>query len=190
MNIILICLTFLFALLFLINYLKPDKSLIVKTISRLFVGAVFVFSGFVKAVDPMGSTIKYTDYFHSFGLEYLINFVFPLAIILSTIEFMVGLSLILNIKIKINSTIVLLFMAFFTPLTFYLAIANPVTDCGCFGDALVITNWQTFWKNIVILMPTLILFFNRNDIKAWLSKTNELLVSLIGMVGIISDHTR
>jgi energy-coupling factor transporter transmembrane protein EcfT len=150
----------------------------------LFVGAVFVFSGFVKAVDPMGSSIKYTDYFHSFGLEFLIDFVFPLAIILSTIEFMVGLSLILNIKIKLNSTISFLFMAFFTPLTFYLAIANPVTDCGCFGDALVITNWQTFWKNIVILMPTLIIFFNRNDIKAWLSKINELILIGFGIIAI------
>jgi len=185
MNIILICLTLLFAFLFLVNYLKPNKRPVINTISRLFVGAIFVFSGFVKAVDPMGSTIKYTDYFHSFGLEFLIDFVFPLAIILSTIEFMVGLSLILNIKIKLNSTITLLFMAFFTPLTFYLAIANPVTDCGCFGDALVITNWQTFWKNIVILMPTLIIFFNRNDIKAWLSKTNELILTLVGVVSII-----
>jgi len=185
MNIILICLTLLFVFLILLNYLKSNKKPVIITISRLFVGVVFAFSGFVKAVDPMGSTIKYTDYFHSFGLEFLIAYVFPLTIILSTIEFIVGVSLIFNIKIKISSLITLLFMVFFTPLTFYLAIANPVTDCGCFGDALVITNWQTFWKNIVILMPTLIVFFNRTEIKAWLSKTNELIVILVGSVAVI-----
>ena len=185
MNLILIGLFVVFIYLSIINFLKPHKRNFVNIISRLFVGIVFVFSGFVKAVDPMGSTIKFTDYFHAFGLDFLVDFAFPLSILLSAIEFIVGLSLILNIITKRVSIIALIFMVFFTPLTLYLAISNPVSDCGCFGDALIITNWQTFWKNIVILIPTILIFLNIKNIKIWTSKLNEVIISIVGIVAII-----
>ncbi|MBN2598635.1 BT_3928 family protein [Labilibaculum sp.] len=134
---------------------------VLQFVSRLFVGLIFIFSGFVKAVDPMGSTFKFTDYFLAFGTDALKEIAFPLAILLSTLEFTLGMALIFNSRKNITAWLALLFMLFFTPLTFILAIQNPVTDCGCFGDALVLSNWETFWKNIVILAFTLVIFLRR-----------------------------
>lgn len=132
-------------------------------ISRLLVGFVFIFSGFVKAIDPMGSTYKFTDYFLAFGMDSFQAIAFPLAILLSTIEFIVGIALFFNARKEQASWMALLFMAFFTPLTLVLAISNPVTDCGCFGDALVLSNWETFGKNIIILALTLLIFVGRKE---------------------------
>jgi uncharacterized membrane protein YphA (DoxX/SURF4 family) len=136
---------------------------VIRIISRIFVALVFIFSGFVKAVDPLGSTYKFADYFRAFGMEWAEPLAFVLAIVLSGAEFLIGVGLLFNVLTKLFSWLALLFMAFFTPLTLILALYNPVSDCGCFGDALVLTNWQTFGKNIIILIPTLILFFTRKQ---------------------------
>ena len=135
----------------------------IRYISRILVGLVFIFSGFVKAVDPMGSTFKFTDYFLAFGMDSLKGIAFPLAILLSALEFVVGMALVFNARKQFSAWMAMLFMLFFTPLTLVLAITNPVTDCGCFGDALVLTNWETFGKNVVILALTLIVFFGRQS---------------------------
>ncbi len=136
-----------------------------KLIVRLLLGAVFTFSGFVKAIDPLGSTYKFTDYFtDAFGIPQLAAISLALAFFLSAIEFTTGIALIINVKPRLSSLASLLFMVVFTPLTFYIAIANPVTDCGCFGDALVISNWETFYKNIVLLAMAIFLFVaNKNN---------------------------
>lgn len=134
---------------------------LIRFISRIFVGLIFVFSGFVKAVDPLGSAYKFTDYFEAFGMEWATGLAFALGVLLYTAEFLIGMSLIFGVKLKLASIGALIFMVIFTPLTLVLAISNPVTDCGCFGDALKLTNWQTFGKNIIILIPTLILFAGR-----------------------------
>lgn len=141
-------------------FFTPMK--IFKSFSRIVVGVVFIFSGFVKALDPLGSTYKFTDYFNAFGLDFIIGLAFPLALMLSAVELLIGISLLLGYRMKIVSWTVLLFMSFFTILTFILALYNPVTDCGCFGDALILTNWQTFWKNLVLMVFTLTVFFERN----------------------------
>lgn len=137
---------------------------ILTTISRIFLGIVFIFSGFVKAVDPLGSTYKFIDYFEAFGMASLEPIAFPLAIVLSSLEFFVGFLLISGMWSKLASWLTLLFMAYFTPLTLWLAISNPVTDCGCFGDALILTNWETFFKNVILLIPTLYLFIIRKKL--------------------------
>ncbi len=160
---------------------------VVQFVSRLLVGLLFIFSGFVKAVDPMGSTFKFTDYFLAFGMDSFIDVAFPLAIILSTLEFTVGLALLFNARMKITAYLALIFMLFFTPLTLILAITNPVTDCGCFGDALVLTNWETFGKNIIILALTLIVFSRRNKIEKQETRLEQNLLivfSLIVSIGI------
>ena len=131
-------------------------------ISRLFVGVVFVFSGFVKAVDPLGSAYKFSDYFSAFGLDFLKGTALPLAIIMSTIELALGLTIILGYRKKQSYWLLMIFMSFFTILTFILAIFNPVSDCGCFGDALILTNWQTFFKNVILMLFVLLLFADRN----------------------------
>ncbi|WP_321308819.1 BT_3928 family protein [Marinifilum fragile] len=136
---------------------------LIRFFSRLIVGLIFIFSGFVKAVDPMGSTYKFTDYFTAFGLDALTSLAFPLAILLSTLEFAVGLALVFNARKQLSAWSAIIFMGIFTPLTLVLAITNPVTDCGCFGDALILSNWETFGKNVIILALTLLLFFSRKQ---------------------------
>lgn len=139
-----------------------QKNLI--TFSRIFVGIIFIYSGFVKGVDPLGSTYKFNDYFTAFNADWASSVSFILSIILSLAEFVVGIALLLNLKIKLSSLGALLFMAIFTPITFILALNNPVHDCGCFGDALILTNWQTFWKNILLLIPVVYIFIVRKKI--------------------------
>ncbi len=130
----------------------------IKFLSRIILGIVFIFSGFVKAVDPLGSAYKFADYFTAFKLGFLEFFALPLAILLAAFELVLGITLILGYRRKIIYWLLLGFMLFFTILTFLLAIFNPVSDCGCFGDALILTNWQTFLKNVVLMVFVLILF--------------------------------
>ncbi|HBL77410.1 MAG: hypothetical protein A2W90_21425 [Bacteroidetes bacterium GWF2_42_66] len=134
---------------------------IVQQLTRILLGITFVFSGFVKGIDPWGSAYKFTDYFTSFGWDSLVNLAFPLGILLAAAEFAIGVALIFKLWMRFTSWVALLFMAFFTALTLYIAITNPVTDCGCFGDALVLTNWQTFYKNLVFIGLAIFIFRNR-----------------------------
>ena len=149
------------------------------TISRFIVGIVFIFSGFVKGIDPFGSTYKFVDYFMAFEISFLEPLAFPFAILLSALEFIIGFALIFSAKKQIVAWAAFIFMLFFTILTFILAIYNPVTDCGCFGDAIIMTNWQTFWKNIFIMFFTLIVFVNRKRFFTKLSNTKQWAVIII-----------
>ena len=133
----------------------------VRNFSRIIIAPVFIFSGFVKAIDPLGSAYKFSDYFEAFGLDFLSPMALVLAVMLSTTELIIGLSIIMGVLMRVTSWALLIFMSFFTLLTLLIAITNPVSDCGCFGDAIILTNWQTFWKNIVFMVPTLILFYGR-----------------------------
>ncbi|HDS07662.1 MAG TPA: DoxX family protein, partial [Bacteroides sp.] len=132
-----------------------------RLISRILLGAVFIFSGFVKAVDPLGSAYKFSDYFHAFGLKFLDGLSLPLGILLPALELALGIMLLLGYRKKIVTWAVTVFMVFFTLLTLVLAVFNPVEDCGCFGDALVLTNWETFFKNVVLMVFVVILFPDR-----------------------------
>jgi len=138
---------------------------IIRFISRILIGVLFIYSGFVKGVDPYGFTYKLIDYFIAFGMDSFEPLAFPLSILLSSIEFIIGIALLFGVRMVIAAWAALLFMIFFTPLTFYLAIANPVHDCGCFGDALILSNWETFFKNLIILIPTIFTFIYRKDYK-------------------------
>ncbi|MFP4025513.1 MAG: BT_3928 family protein [Thiohalospira sp.] len=155
-------------------------------ISRIILGLVFIFSGFVKAVDPLGSMYKFNDYFDAFGLEFLSVTALPLAILLSTFEFVIGFSLIFSTKRKITAWATLIFMSFFTVLTFFLALFNPVSDCGCFGDAIIMTNWETFWKNVVLMIFTVIVFLYRNKYEVNWKSANQWLIILIPFIFIVS----
>jgi uncharacterized membrane protein YphA (DoxX/SURF4 family) len=129
--------------------------------SRVVFGLVFIFSGIVKAVDPLGSTYKFQDYFTAFGGMFtsISDNAFMLAIALSTIELFIGLNLLFAIQVRRTAFLGLLFMLVMTPLTLYIALENPVSDCGCFGEALIISNWATFWKNIILLALILTILF-------------------------------
>ncbi|MBN1790631.1 MAG: DoxX family protein [Bacteroidales bacterium] len=161
-------------------------------ISRIFTGLVFIFSGFVKAVDPVGFAIKFEEYFIAFHLDFLVFAALPLAIIICAAELMIGLNLLTGLRMKVTAWLLLIFMSFFTLLTFVLALTNPVSDCGCFGDAVKLTNWQTFWKNIVLFVPSLAIFlyrkkfppFSRCTFEWMMSGMNFLIAVLISWYGI------
>ena len=129
--------------------------------SRFLFGLVFVFSGFVKAVDPLGMTYKLQDYFTALGGMFysLSDNALILAIALSAIELFIGLNLVFAIQIRRTAFFGLLFMLVMTPLTLWIALKNPVSDCGCFGDALKISNWETFSKNVVLLALIIAVLF-------------------------------
>lgn len=156
-------------------------------ICRILVGLLFVYSGFVKGIDPLGSDYKFTDYFNAFGMGWMNFSTLFFSFVLSLAEFLIGACLFLNIKTKWAAWGALLFMGFFTPLTLILAIKNPVTDCGCFGDALILTNWETFGKNIVLLAMTLVIFWQKDKFKSifnFLEQTVLLLCTIILMLSI------
>ncbi len=147
----------------------------IANISRVLIGIVFVFSGFVKGVDPLGTAYRLEDYFIAFSWEFFIPAALIFSILLCTIEFMVGAMMLLNLNVKYSSWLLLLMMVFFTGLTFNDALNNPVPDCGCFGDAIKLTNWQTFYKNLVFLPLSIFVFLYRtkfnpfaNTQKQWL----------------------
>ena len=144
---------------------------------RIVIGCVFIFSGFVKAVDPLGSAYKFQDYFEAFGLSYFDPLALPAAFLLSAFEFALGVCLLLGVYRQITSWLVVLFMGFMTVLTLYSAITNPVSDCGCFGDAVILSNWATFFKNIPLLLGAVaILLWNRKFPSVFHYKTYWIVV--------------
>jgi uncharacterized membrane protein YphA (DoxX/SURF4 family) len=130
-------------------------------VSRLVLGIVLIFSGFVKGVDPLGSTYKFTDYFNAFNIGFLEPLALALAIALAATEFIIGVSLLFRFRYQLSVWAVLVFMSFFTVITLILALTNPVSDCGCFGDAIIMTNWQTFFKNLILIPFVLHIFWFR-----------------------------
>tara|TARA_B110000438_G_scaffold49528_1_gene50035 strand:- start:7766 stop:8899 length:1134 start_codon:yes stop_codon:yes gene_type:complete len=144
---------------------------IIYTLSRYLVGVLFIFSGLIKINDPVGTQIKLEEYFEVFSsdftplFEYLVPLALFLSVILCTLEVIIGIALILNYRMKITSSILLSLIVFFTFLTFYSAYFNKVTDCGCFGDAIKLTPWESFTKDIILLLFSLIIFFLTNKFK-------------------------
>jgi len=155
---------------------------ILKHLARILFGLVFIFSGFVKGLDPWGSAYKFTDYFHAMGLDAIVWAAFPLGVLLSFAEFAIGVAFLFNWRMKIFSWLGLLFMLFFTPLTLWIALKNPVTDCGCFGDALVISNWETFYKNLVFIVLAIVVFVNRSWFDNQVKTKTPLVLSLVTFV--------
>jgi uncharacterized membrane protein YphA (DoxX/SURF4 family) len=185
MNITLIILSFAFIILFVLQVRKSQHIVSILLISRVFIAIVFLYSGFVKAVDPLGYTYKIIDYFTAFGMDAFKPLAFYLAIAITSAEFLIGFGLLLGIFLKLYSRLATLFMIVFTPLTLYLAISNPVTDCGCFGDALIITNWQTFWKNLIIDIPLVILLLQNKNLKDSFTFKNSVILNILGLVFIV-----
>ena len=148
----------------MIKETKTNKA--IRIIARWFVGLVFIFSSFTKGVDPLGTAFKVEEYMTAWSFGGItFDWALPLAPFLSmaliTAEFLVGVLLITGSFRKLAAWLLLLMMAFFTFTTLYDAITNKVSDCGCFGDAIKLTNWQTFWKNVVLDIPTIFIFLTR-----------------------------
>ena len=135
-------------------------------ISRLLVGSLLIVSGVIKANDAVGFSYKLYDYFTEgvLGMEFLQPYTLAMAVVICFIEIVLGTALIFGLKAKLTTTLNLLMMLFFTYLTFYSAYYNKVTDCGCFGDALKLTPWESFTKDVVLLVFSVILFMYRKTI--------------------------
>ena len=132
-------------------------------VARWVVGLVFLFSSFVKGVDPLGTVYKVQEYMTAWSIGSLtFEWALPLAGVLSCAlicaEFVVGVLLITNAYRRMTAWLLVLMMLFFTVTTFADALSNKVTDCGCFGDAIKLTNWETFWKNVALDVPTVWIF--------------------------------
>jgi len=152
-------------------------------LARWVVGSVFTFSGFVKGIDPVGFQYKLNDYIEALHIQWLEFLSFPGALLLPFAEFAIGITLLSGILIRLSTKLAFIFMLFFTPLTLYIALKNPVTDCGCFGDALVISNWMTFYKNIVLIVFAAFLFIYRKNLLFTLSvKSREVAFGLLSFV--------
>lgn len=146
--------------------------------SRLFVGVLFIISGFIKLNDPIGFSFKLEEYFDAdvLNLEFLIPFALTISIFVVVFEVVLGIMLLVGFKSKFTTWSLLLMIIFFTFLTFYSAYFNKVTECGCFGDALKLTSWQSFTKDIVLLVFILILFINKKNINPLLANKSIAII--------------
>ena len=144
----------------------------------MVLAATFILSGFVKAVDPLGTQYKIHDYLAAMGLAQHIPDLLTLtaAVLLAAMEFILGICLLFAIRRRLVSKVVLVVMAVMTPLTLWLALADPIHDCGCFGDALVLTNWQTLWKNVVLLCAAVIVWKAPTLQPRLISESNQWIV--------------
>ena len=147
-------------------------------IARLVLAIVLILSGFVKAVDPLGTQYKIHDYLQAVELaQYVPDFItLSAAVLLSAIEFGLGICLLFAIRRRVVTMLTLIMMLVMTPITLWLALANPISDCGCFGDAVVLTNWQTLAKNVVLLILAIIVRRWPLEMMRFISRSNQWIV--------------
>ena len=147
----------------------------VVNICRLLLAVVFILSGFVKAVDPVGTQYKLEDYLEALHLGGFVPelALLAVAVVLSAVEFCLGIFLLFAMRRRSATVLTLVLMCIMTPLTLWLALADPISDCGCFGDAVVLTNWQTFAKNVVLLGAAVVVARWHKDMFRFVSETNQ-----------------
>ena len=156
-------------------------------VCRLLVALTFIFSGYVKAIDPLGTQYKIQDYLSALGVtansyDYLILVV---AVILGALEFCLGIYLLFAIYRRAVSRVLLLFMSLMTLVSLWLVIFNPITDCGCFGDAVALTNTQTLIKNIILLLFTLFIVYRPEAMFRFVGNNNQWIVANYTIVFIL-----
>ena len=139
---------------------------VIGSVARTLLALTFLFSGFVKAIDPIGTVYKIQDYLTAFGGVFttLLPLATVAAVLLILTEWTLGVMMLCNIRTQWTAWLSLVFYLVMTPLTLYIALTNPISDCGCFGDALVISNWQTFWKNVVLISLVVVLLCTKKHI--------------------------
>ena len=160
-------------------------------VCRFLVAATFIFSGYVKAIDPLGTQYKIHDYLVALNIDSFIPSYLTLgaSVILAALEFSLGILLLFAIRRRLVSKTILLFMAIMTATTVWIALANPVKDCGCFGDALKLTNWQTLGKNIILLAAALAIWKVPLAMVRFISKANQWIVINYTVIFCIATST-
>src|SRR5882757_4606750 len=131
---------------------------------RIGVGLLFIFSGLIKANDPLGFSYKLEEYFEVFHITFLNGLALSFAVLLCALEMILGFALLIGVRAKQVAWGLLLLIIFFAFLTFYSAFFKVVQTCGCFGDAIPLTPWQSFSKDLVLLLLIIVLFKNREKI--------------------------
>lgn len=154
---------------------------------RIIVAVTFIFSGFVKAIDPIGTQYKLQDYLGAIGIAGILpNWtLLAVAVFLAAIEFCIGIFLLFAIQRRLISKLTVAFMAFMTMVTVWIVVADPVKDCGCFGDALHLTNTETLIKNIVLLVCSLVIMYRPLAMFRFVSKSNQWIVTNYTIVFIL-----
>ena len=154
---------------------------------RIIVAVTFIFSGFVKAIDPIGTQYKLHDYLGAIGMAGILpNWtLLAVAVFLAAIEFCIGIFLLFAIQRRLISKLTVAFMAFMTMVTVWIVVADPVKDCGCFGDALHLTNTETLIKNIVLLVCSLTIMYRPLAMFRFVSKSNQWIVTNYTIVFIL-----
>jgi len=157
--------------------------------SRIFVGGLFIFSGLIKLNDPVGTEIKLEEYFEVFATDFgsffqvFIPYALEIGVVLIVLEIVLGVAMLINYRMNQVTKVLLALLLFFTFLTFYSAYFNKVTDCGCFGDAIKLTPWQSFYKDIILMVFVLHLFWYRKRFDPLL-RTMEGHSVIIGITAI------
>ena len=153
-------------------------------ISRIFVGVLFIISGFIKLNDPLGFSYKLQEYFGSdvLNIEFLIPYALLISVFVVVFEVVLGVFLLIGYKPKFTVYSLLAMIVFFTFLTFYSAYFDKVKDCGCFGDALKLTPWESFTKDVILLVLILILVYGLKHIKPIFSKLPTTIVALLSFI--------
>ncbi len=156
---------------------------IIVAISRIFVGILFIISGLIKLNDPVGFSFKLEEYFSPgvLDLGFLMPYALALAIILVILEVLLGVLLLLGYQRKITIWSLLAMIVFFTFLTFYSAYFNKVTDCGCFGDAVKLTPWESFTKDVILLVFIMILLLGERFIKPLFAARTSRIIMVISL---------
>lgn len=160
-------------------------------IARFLVGGLFIFSGIIKINDPAGTAIKLEEYFTVFAADFapfftaFVPFALFLSVVLSVLEVVLGVAVLLNYRMRITAWVLLGLIVFFTFLTFYSAYFDKVTDCGCFGDAIKLTPWQSFIKDIILLVLVILIFLYRKTLQPILSsKASDISIGLVTALNI------
>lgn len=166
---------------------KKDITIyIITNVCRMTLAATFIFSGFVKANDPLGTVYKLEDYFTAWGIGHMPQtLTLAMALVQAIVEWGLGVYLLLGMRRRLITIVTLIFMAIMTLFTVYIAIYNPVSDCGCFGDAIILTNTQTLLKNILLLACAVVTFRYYKTILPIISRQASWIATTLAMVGIV-----
>ena len=156
---------------------------VIVQLARIIVGALFIFSGFVKLVDPIGSQYKFQEYFSAsvLNMEFLIPYALPFAILLIVAEILLGVMVLIGYKSKLTVWSLFLLTLVFLFLTWYSAYYNKVTDCGCFGDAIKLSTWETFYKNVILIALIILLLVKVAVIKPIFKGNTPKLITFLSL---------
>ena len=158
-------------------------------LARFFVGGLFIFSGLIKLNDPVGTKIKLEEYFEVFAQDFgsffhwFVPYALEIGMLLIVLELVLGVAVLIYYRMRLTTVVLLLLMVFFTFLTFYSAYFNKVTDCGCFGDAIKLTPWESFAKDIILMFPVIHLFWYRKKYQSvFYSKEGHIIIAAFTFV--------